>query len=315
MRKVVLMYGMFEPSARHVDWLDERGLEVAIATDEPSAIAASADAEIIFGHRYLRQSLPRASHLRWVQTTAGGVDRLPCAELRQKSVTLTRVTFTAPAIARHAVALAWAVNRRIDFAANRQAAGEWTPAEDWPPYPKTGVIFGTGPIGCEIARRLKLEGLTVRGVKRSVSGAQLPNFDSLHPLSAATDVVREADWCFLALPEVPETRGLFDVPLIAALPRRAVLVNVGRGSAIVTSALCSALTAGHLGGAALDVIDPIPHGAEDPLWRVPRLLITPHVAAHYAERAEDMERFAEQQLDRYLAGLPLENVVDLSEHR
>jgi len=307
------MYGIFEPTEGHLARLKTWFDDVVVARDEASAIEAARNAEIILGHRYLRQSLPGARRLRWVQTTAGGVDRLPCLEMKAAGVTLTRVTFTAPSIARHAVTMAWSFNRALFSSLADQTAGKWnTEGYRALPQPKHALVFGTGAIGKQIARCLKADGIAVHGIKKSVCGDKLPDFDSIHSLAEAEALLPKSDWCFLALPTTPQTDGWFNAKAIAALPRHAVLVNVGRGSTIVTADLCDALNRGQLGGAALDVLDPYPPKQDDPIWRVPRLLITAHVAARYEERAADMEAFSEAQAERFATGKPLENVVDFN---
>ena len=121
----------------------------------------------------------------------------------------------------------------------------------------------------------------------------------------------KADWCFLALPYTAETQNLFTADILRQLPAHAVLVNVGRGETLVTADLCQVLREGHLGGAALDVISPKPQDPGDDLWQTPRLLITPYVASHCQERSTAIEQFCEQQCQRFMAGEPLQDAVDL----
>jgi phosphoglycerate dehydrogenase-like enzyme len=311
MRRVLLMYGLFEPSPRHLDWLAGQVDEVVVAQDEAHAIEAARSAEVIFGHRYLRQCLPGATRLRWVQSTAGGLDRLPCRELAAQGVILTRVTFTAPAIARHALTLAWSFNRALPAAWKLQSQGNWQNELPWLPHPRAAAVFGYGSIGQQLARLLQNDGIDTHVVTRSgrlPEGAPVPS--SIRTLTGAAALLPQVDWCFLALPDNAEADGLFDTALLRKLPAHAVLVNVGRGRSVVTPDLCAVLASGHLGGAGLDVVHPLPAGPNDPLWKTPRLVLTPHVAAHYAERPAQMEAFAESQLVRYLAGQPLENRAD-----
>ncbi|PTY06192.1 hypothetical protein DB347_12130 [Opitutaceae bacterium EW11] len=311
MRRVLLMYGLFEPSERHLAALRALGADPVTALDEDHAIEAGRTAEMFLGHRYLRQCLPGASRLRWVQTTAGGVDRLPCRELARRGILLTRVTFTAPMIARHAHSLAWALTRAVPQAIENQKLGRWITALPWLPRPKTAAVFGFGAIGQEIAHLLRRDGIAVHAVNRFgclPPGAFPPA--SLRPVAESAVLLPEIDWCFLAMPANAESVGLVNAAFLARLKPTALLVNVGRGSSVVTADLCAALREGRLGGAALDVVEPLPESAADPLWATPRLLLTPHVAAHYSERPADMERFAEEQVARYLHGDPLKNPVD-----
>lgn len=314
---VLLMYSTHTPHADHVKRLKDvhPSINVSIAENEPEAIEQAQRAEVIFGHRYLRQCLPHAQQLRWVQTTAGGVDRLPCQDLARMGVTLTRMTVASPVIARHAITLAWAITRRVPEAVKRQRAGCWDNAFDWPPPPQTAVVVGTGCIGQAIARRLQADGITVLGVKRTYDGAAIEGFERIYDRSNWRHALPRADWCFLALPITAETRGMFNEDVLRQLPSHAVLVNVGRGETLVTTDLRRVLEAGHLSGAALDVIHPKPSGPDDPIWQTPRLLITPYVAAHSRDRGRDIERFCEAQLARYVAEEPLRNEVDLANQK
>jgi phosphoglycerate dehydrogenase-like enzyme len=90
-----------------------------------------------------------------------------------------------------------------------------------------------------------------------------------------------------------------------------VLVNVGQGGVVDTSALVRQLKSGHLGGAALDVIDPIPETPTDPIWKTPRLLITPKVSVFCPGRQRKLEEYIEMQVKRYLDGKELLHKVDI----
>jgi phosphoglycerate dehydrogenase-like enzyme len=309
--RVLVTYGLFEPTDRHVQNLRALAGDVVVAPTEPEALAAAPQAEVMLGHRFLRQCLPSAARLRWVQSTAGGVDRLPLAELRARGIQLTRITHAAPTIARHALTLAWAIQRRIPVAVQQQAAKTWKQDFSWLPEPRTAIVFGTGSIGRAIARFLKREGLQVIGVKRTITDEVFPEFDRLLPLSSAPAALSQADWCFIALPRNRESEGWFNAKTLQLLPSHAIIVNVGRGETIVTADLCAALRAGRLGGAALDVVDPKP-GPDDPTWQTPHLLLTPHVAAHSFERQAQVERFAEEQVARYTRGEALLDTVELN---
>ncbi len=308
---ILTMYGLFAPSPGHLARLRAAGDVVAVADSEEAAIAAAPDAEIILGHRYLRQCLPFAPRLRWVQSTAGGVGHLPLAELRAGGVRLSRDAISAPAIARHALALAWALQRGLPAAFAAQAEGRWAPPAEWAPAPREAMVFGVGEIGRTIAGLVRRDGLRVTGVRRARGAIAPPEFDAVVGADEGEAALGRADWCFLALPATRETHGWFDARRLALLPPHACLVNVGRGDCVVTGDLCRLLAAGHLAGAALDVMAPKPAGPDDPVWRTPRLLVTPHVASHRAERADETERLAEAQIERLKAGLDPLHLVDL----
>lgn len=307
------MYSTHQPSQEHLERLGRihPSLKITVAETEEVARENVDKAEVIFGHRYLKQCLPQAKNLRWVQTTAGGVDRLPCLELAERKILLTRMTLTAPVIARHGVTLAWAMVRCLPDCWHRQSQGIWEPSFQWLPFPHRAIVLGTGSIGRAIAKILQSDGIETIGVKRSLNGDSRPEFDRLYDRIAWRQVLPEVDWCFLALPHTPETQGMVDETVLRTLPRHGIVVNVGRGETLVTQDLCRILQEGYLGGAALDVVHPKPTGPEDPIWKTPRLSITPYVAAHYAERNSETEQFCEGQLIRYVHNQELLNLVEL----
>ncbi|MEL6520955.1 MAG: NAD(P)-dependent oxidoreductase [Pseudomonadota bacterium] len=308
---VLLMHSKFAPSEGHLERLRAAAQgTVTVARSEAAAWDGIADAHIVIGHRYLRQSLPNASCLQWVQSTGSGVDRLPLDDLKRRGVRLTSNPSANRLVARHAVVLAWAMARQIPSARDRQVLGQWDNGFTWPALPKRAMIFGYGTIGAEIARILTGDGIETHVVVRQARNRPDPNVARFYT-DSWWDVLPEMDWVLLALPNTPETVNLFGEQTLRQMRSGAILVNVGRGNAIDLAALRIVLEAGHLGGAALDVIDPKPQSADDDLWRMPRLMLTPHVAAHAIEAAEWFEVFMEDQLSRALKGEPLKAEVAL----
>lgn len=312
--RVVLMYSLAPPSQGHLERLSglTPDLDVVVAENEAQALAATGAAEVILGHRFLRQCLPGAERLRWVQTSAQGVDRLPLAELAERGVLLTRSTLDAQTVATHAVALAWALARALPATLQRQVDEAWDQRLTFAPLPKRALVMGFGAIGRSIAERLHAQGIAVTCGKRGDAAAATDTpCEQILTGERWRDALADVDWCFLALPHTSETSQIFDESAMRSLPSHAILVNVGRGETLDTEALLRVLKQGHLAGVGLDVVEsePLPPGHR--LWRAPRVLITPHVASHHPERNDQVERYFEKQLARYLAAEPLENVVDL----
>ena len=123
-----------------------------------------------------------------------------------------------------------------------------------------------------------------------------------------SELLPQADIAALVLPDLPSTRNLFDAEMLAHLPDGALVVNVGRGTAIDTAALHAETSAGRL-RAALDVTNPEPLPADHPLWTDPGVIITPHVAGGSATFYPRARRFVAAQVCRFAAGQPLDNVV------
>ncbi|MBI4436488.1 MAG: hypothetical protein HY590_03610 [Candidatus Omnitrophica bacterium] len=311
---ILLMYSTHEPSEAHVSRLKAitQKSHVAVAHSEEEAIRAAEEADVIFGHRYLRQVMPHVRRLKWVQSTAGGTDRLPLQMLRDKQVILSRCTLFSDVIARFALKLSDSlVTRKVDEFL-RPSQPKWHLELAPLPSPKTAMVVGMSHIGREIAKILKSRGLFVIGASRSGEGLAAPFCEARYNAESWPTHLKEADLCFLALPRNTSTEALFDEGMLQSLPKHAVLVNVGRGETLQTEALVKVLRGSHLGGAGLDVIVPEPVSESDSIWKTPRLLITSHAAAHFPERGPAIEAFAERQLKQYLSKETIEDLVDLN---
>ncbi len=176
---------------------------------------------------------------------------------------------------------------------------------------KTMLVVGLGGIGSEVAWRADALGMSV--IATRASSREGPTYveyvglaDELLALAEQADVIVNAT------PLTPETRGLFDAEFFRRMKPGAYFINVGRGGSVVTADLVAALTAGELGGAALDVTDPEPLPADHPLWDMPNVIITPHVAGASDLRGARMFTLIRENLRRYAAGEPMLSVVDIS---
>lgn len=304
MIKLLLMYSNGRPSQAHIERLKRlrEDISVVVADSEKIAIKHAADTNIILGHRYLRQTLPHVQRLQWIQSTAAGPHHLLSSELRRVNPILTRCTAFSDNVAWHAFTLALAIVRRIPEAVKAQQQGIWAYSSfNMLPFPQTAMVFGVGCIGRELATILRRNGLTVLGVTKNHSPEAEAACDEL----LCTDInwrehLYRADLCFITLPLTKHTNRLFDETVFRALPQHAVLINVGRGGVVDTDALVRVLQDGHLGGAALDVVDPTPHTTSDAIWTVPRLLITPKAAVFHPGYQKKLEAFIENQVTRYL---------------
>ena len=166
---------------------------------------------------------------------------------------------------------------------------------------KTVLIVGYGDIGRDVERRLVPFEVEVRRVARTAR-------DGVHTLDDLPDLLPTADVVILVVPATSETRGLVDATFLRRMRRGALLVNVARGPVVVTDDLVAALSDGHV-HAALDVTDPEPLPQAHPLWSMPNVLITPHVGGATSAMWPRAYRLVRQQLHRYAAGEPLENVM------
>jgi phosphoglycerate dehydrogenase-like enzyme len=164
---------------------------------------------------------------------------------------------------------------------------------------KRVLLVGYGSIGHAIERRLLPFEVEVVKVARTAR-------DDVHGFDELPSLVPDADVVVLVVPLTDETRGLVDADFLARMKDDALLVNVARGAVVDTGALVAEL--GRI-AAALDVTDPEPPPADHPLWTAPRLLISPHVGGATSAMWPRAYRLIREQLERYAAGEPLENVM------
>ena len=258
--------------------------------------------------------LAQATRLQWIQWLGAGVET--CVQqplLRERHLLLTNMRRTAaPSMAEHVLALMLAESRHLDYFWRQQQQGHW--AEDTPQLTdlegKTILVVGLGGIGTEVARRAHALGMRVTATR--ASGHAGPDFVSYVGLpEELPKLAKEADYIVNCAPLTPQTTGIFNAEFFAGLKPTAYFLNVGRGKSVISADLAAALGAGRLAGAALDVVDPEPLPADSPLWRVPNLIITPHVSADTTVTAEQRVVLLRENLRRFVAGEQLLAVVDI----
>ncbi|MDE2486579.1 MAG: glyoxylate/hydroxypyruvate reductase A [Alphaproteobacteria bacterium] len=187
-----------------------------------------------------------------------------------------------------------------------QASGAWRTIEVLPASARTVGVMGLGVLGQAVLERLGAFGFRLRGWNRSarrIEGVEtFAGDETLHRFLAGCDIL------ICLLPLTSQTRGILGRGLFHALPRGASVINVGRGGHLDQAALIEALDAGQLGRAILDVTDPEPLPADSPLWRHPRVTLTPHIAS--MTQPETAAPRLLENLRRHQRGEPLRDVVD-----
>jgi phosphoglycerate dehydrogenase-like enzyme len=168
---------------------------------------------------------------------------------------------------------------------------------------KRVLLVGYGSIGQEIERMLAPFSVELTRVARS---ARLD--PQVHAVSELDALLPRAEVVILILPATPESRQLIGANQLALMKQGTLLVNAARGPIVDTEALVEALHAGRM-RAALDVTDPEPLPDGHPLWKCPNLLLTPHIGGSSPQFAARAVRVASEELHRYMAGEPLQNVV------
>lgn len=280
-----------------VDELRERAPEAEIGWFDSFAPAAAADAVRLGGS------------LRWLNTLAAGVDMLPLDILRQRGIMLTNgAGLNAITIAEYAVMGMLVIAKGYREVVRAQDRHEWLLEAPGKAelYGSRALILGAGGIGGRVAELLRPFGVDVVTVRRNPApGVLLPGEWRAR--------LGEFDWIVIAVPSTADTAGMIGAAELAAMKAGAGILNFARGAVIDQDALVSALRAGRLGGAFLDVTDPEPLPADHPLWTFDNV----HISMHLSGRSQDslIPRAAERFLDnlqRYARGESLVSRVDLS---
>lgn len=253
-----------------------------------------------YGSRRVIEALPRLSALRVVQVNSAGVDWI--APSVPEGVTLCSARGT-----RDAPVAEWVVGTILDSYKDlsrfrrQQEQAQWKPRMPRELAGSKVLIVGYGSIGRAVEDRLRPFGVEVTGVVSRRRG-------TTHGVEALDELLPHADIVIVLLPATSETVGLMEKQRLASLKTGALLVNAGRGTVVDADALCAELKSGRL-EAALDVTDPEPLPPESPLWRLPNVLVTPHVAGDSPAADQRIYELVGDQIRRHLKGHPLLNVV------
>lgn len=305
---------------RGAQWLtdgleeDYPGARVIVVDSVDAALPHVANANALIG--FCTDSLVDAApQLIWVQVFWAGVETCLANEsIGSGKVLLTNMQkMSSPTIGEHAIALMLSLTRGLTGFAKMMPDGSWrrSYAGESGMYSvdgKTMLVVGLGGIGKQVASRAK--GLGMRVLATRNSSREGPAYVDYVGLSdELLELAREADVVVNALPLTDATQGLLDREFFSAVKPGSYFVNVGRGGTVVTDELLAALENGRLAGAGLDVTEPEPLPADHPLWQMPNVMITPHVAGFGGSRRWHA-MLVRENLRRYLAGEALLNVVD-----
>jgi len=285
--------------------------------------------EVLYTNRVLPKP-EQAPRLRWIQFHWAGLDHaLDEPIIHKEGMSITSMSgASAPQMAEHAVMMMLALGHHLPDVFAHQKRAEW-PSGRWElfnPHELRGStvgIIGYGSIGRQIARLLQVFGANVLATKRDVlhtedtgytlDGMGDPSGDlvnRLYPPQALCTMIKECDYVVVTLPLTSATRGLIGAKELATFDPGTFLIDISRGGVIDHNHLIPLLREHKIAGAALDVFPSEPLPADSPLWKLPNVIITPHIAGfspHYDERAVNL--FI-QNLHRYLEELPLYNRLD-----
>jgi phosphoglycerate dehydrogenase-like enzyme len=288
------------------------------AGEEARWRALLADATVLFDFdRTHLADLPEvAPNVRWVQATSAGIGQL--VRRHGYAVRMPDTVFTtasgvhARPLAEFAVLAMLLHARRLLHVVRAQTERRWERFAGTDLEGRTVVVVGLGRIGREVARSARAFGMRTIGVRRSPgpSDADQADVNEVHGPDALPALLPLADFLVLVAPHTDDTEGMIGAEALAALPRGAAVVNLGRGALIDEPALVDALRSGHLGGAYLDVFAEEPLPVDSPLWSMPNVLVCPHSASTSDRENRRITDLFLDNLRRWLDGRPLRNVLD-----
>jgi phosphoglycerate dehydrogenase-like enzyme len=279
-------------------------VEVVLLPRQPGPLPDLSRVELLVPADGARQivlaELGAMARLRVIQTLSAGVDWLRGRVPAGVMVCNARGVYDGP-MAEWVVGAILAMQRRLITARDAQLATDWRPFESDELAGLRAVILGFGSIGSAVAARLRPFGVDIVGVARARREGVL-GLEDLDEALPAADILIDL------LPLSVETAGLLNARRIGLLRPGALLVNAGRGATVDTPALVDAVRSGRL-RAALDVTDPEPLPPNHPLWLLPGVLISPHVAGDSRQSLARAYALAGDQIRCFAAGERLENQV------
>jgi len=285
------------------------GLRVHTANSAAEAQAAMShiDGMIVNVMRWnadFARALAASPRLAWVQLVNAGFDNMERLGVPARVVVSTQGDIASAVVAEHALALLLALVRRVPESLSAQQRAEWdrgiAPTETLDGM--NVALLGYGHIGQRVASLLQAFGarplVVASAERRGPNGVQVRALDSLHT------VLSQSSALVICAPLNDATRHSVNAAAFGAMRSGSYLVNISRGAIVDTDAMVAALETNVLAGVALDVMDPEPLPAAHPLWRHPKVLITPHVASSGVSEAERtrLREFLVAQVTRFVNG-------------
>jgi phosphoglycerate dehydrogenase-like enzyme len=260
----------------------------------------------------LRKVFGMCPNLRWVHSRSVGLERSLFPELVESPVVLTNGVgvFSGP-LGEFVLAAILHFAKDLRRMMRNQIAGVWEPFDVVSVAGQTLGIVGYGDIGRAVAARVHPLGMTIHALKRHAAppGQQDKLIDRVYTPDRRIEMLSLCDYVVVAAPLTEETRGMISEREFAAMKANTVVINVGRGPVIDEDAMIIALSTRRIKGAALDVFDEEPLPSDHPFYQLENVLLSPHCADHTSDWLENAVYLFIDQLERFLGGKPLLNVV------
>ncbi len=270
------------------------------------------NSEIIVGN-VPTSYIAASNSLELLQLNSAGADAYIQPGVLSSTTILTNATGAyGKTVAEHMIGMMMCLQKKLHLYRDDRVNGEWndygtvTSISD-----ATVTVIGLGDIGLYFAGMAKALGAYVIGIKRRKSDCP-KQVDELHLIEDVNEIIPKSDVIVSFLPNTPSTYHIYNSEFFSKMKKTGIFLNAGRGSAVDQDSLLSAVQNGDIYAAGLDVTDPEPLPSKHPLWSEKNIMITPHVSGsyHLPETLDKIVEIAATNIENYLAGKGLKNIVD-----
>ena len=259
----------------------------------------------------LREAFLSSPSVRWVHSRSAGLDKMLFPELIDSPVPVTNGSGVfSQSLGEFGLAMILYFAKDMPRMLRNKAACRWEPFDVEEISGQTLGIVGYGDIGRAVASRAHAMGMRVLAIKRHAPTTADPLIAEFFPPQQMATMLGQSDYVVVALPLTKETHHLIGDAALSAMKKNAVLINLGRGPVVDQAALVRTLTEGRIKGAGLDVFEQEPIPADDPIFKLDNVFISPHCADNTKDWLNDAMRFFLAQYEQFSEGKPLNNVVE-----
>ncbi|MFQ6023599.1 MAG: D-2-hydroxyacid dehydrogenase [Acidiferrobacterales bacterium] len=256
---------------------------------------------------YPRDAVMACRSLRWVSNGGVGIDHLMPWDPGRLTVT-NAAGVASEVMAYYVLGGIIALTMRLPHFLRRQLEHDWEAGYVGCVAGRIVTVLGLGHTGRAVARLATATGLKVVGTRANPGPTE--HVDRVYGPSELYEALGQGDYVVITVPLLEGTKHMIDVAAIEAMKPGAFLIDVSRGGVVDAAALLAGVQSGKLGGAMLDVFEHEPIPSDSPLWDMENVIITPHCSSVYEGWERKTAEMFCDNLDRWLAGEPLENVVD-----
>lgn len=266
------------------------------------------EAEVLFSVWLPDDVLKRAPKLKWIHVPGAGIDQLRPTGVLEAGIRVSNSSgLNSRYIAEFVMGYMLMHVKRMRLRLERQANAQWVRDQNDTLDGKTIGIIGPGQIGGQVAAFAAAFGMRVLAARRSVGVTPPPGVEKVYAMADLGQMLPQCDFVVVTVNLSAETRGLVGAREFALMKKGAYFMNVARGPVVDQAAMIEVLRGDHLAGAALDVFEQEPLPADNPLWKMPKVFVTPHSSGNYLHHVEKSYELFCRNLRSYLDGAPLMN--------